>query len=140
MEEAHADLALVRQALGAEQHGLASNVVEHLLETYGSISESILRYLERDRQLAESVDAGLPSTKAEIPFAIQHEMALTLCDLMIRRMHFIHEAPDQGLGAMYEIADIARKHLGWGEAELMDQIAAYQAEVALTRKYQEEIA
>jgi glycerol-3-phosphate dehydrogenase len=88
--------------------------------------------------LEARLNPGLPYLKAEIAFAIQHEMALTLNDLLLRRMHFIHEAPNQGLDQALPIAAAMAGLLGWTPAETARQVQAYEHQVALTRRYRAE--
>jgi glycerol-3-phosphate dehydrogenase len=83
--------------------------------------------------LGERIVSGLPYIKAEAIHAIRYEMALTLCDFMIRRTRLIYEAPDQGLGKAREVAEIMAPHLGWGSGEIERQLTLYRDEVALVR-------
>lgn len=72
---------------------------------------------------------------ARVACAVRHEMAMTLCDSLIRRLHLIHEAPDQGLAAAPEAARVMALLLGWSEAEVQGEIERYRQAVAMTRRY-----
>lgn len=74
--------------------------------------------------------------RGQVVRAARHEMAVTLCDCLIRRLHIIHELPDQGLAVAPAAARLLAPMLGWTEAEVQAQVEQYQAAVALTRRWQ----
>ncbi len=79
---------------------------------------------------------GPPDPVGLVARAVRHEMAVTLCDCLIRRLHLIHELPDQGLAFAPEAARRMAPVLGWTEAVVQAQVEQYQAAVALTRRWQ----
>lgn len=105
----------------------------HLVETYGGDARWILGYGEENPALGEPVVPGLPYLLAEALYAVQHEMALTLGDVLIRRTHVIYDARDGGLGRARAVAEVIAPRLGWDAAEIERQLADYAAQVALTR-------
>jgi glycerol-3-phosphate dehydrogenase len=78
---------------------------------------------------------GLPHLRAEVHYAIQHEMALSLPDVLIRRTHVIYESRDAGLPPAHAIAALMAERLDWDTAEQERQIAEYRRQVALTRSF-----
>jgi glycerol-3-phosphate dehydrogenase len=114
---------------------LDRQVLEHLALTYGHASADVLALVERDPQLGARVLPDLPHIRAEIPYAIQHEMAMTLNDWMIRRTHIMHEDAEQGLGYAPEVAAMMAPHLGWDAVETERQVQAYNTQVKLSQKY-----
>jgi len=80
----------------------------------------------------------LPYLKAEVLYAVQHEMALNLCDVLIRRTHVIYETQDGGVGQAQAVAELIAPLLGWGEGEVKRQVANYATQVALTRRWRPE--
>ncbi|MCS7284033.1 MAG: glycerol-3-phosphate dehydrogenase/oxidase [Anaerolineae bacterium] len=108
-------------------------VARHLTETYGGDARWILGYLEENPALGEPIVPGLPYLLAEALYAIGHEMALTLSDVLIRRTHVIYEARDGGLSRARTVAGVMAPRLGWDEAEIERQLADYAAQVAQTR-------
>ncbi len=110
-----------RTALGARvRAALPGPLAERLLWLYGVDCEAILRR-------GASTLAGNPDTlRAEITHAIEHEMALTLEDLLERRTRLLLFAPDQGLGAVDEVAAIAGARLGWDATRTASEIEAYR--------------
>jgi hypothetical protein len=69
--------------------------------------------------------------------AAQHEMALTLCDVLIRRIHMIYETRGGGLEEARAVAQLMVPRLDWDEVEIERQVAEYTAQVALTHSWRE---
>ena len=110
-------------------------MLEHLVLTYGPASADVLAPVDRDPGLGTRVVPDLPYIRAEVPYAIQHEMAMTLTDWMIRRTHIMHEDAEQGLGYASEVAAMMALHLGWDAAETERQVQAYNKQVKLSQSY-----
>ncbi|HID87623.1 MAG TPA: glycerol-3-phosphate dehydrogenase, partial [Anaerolineae bacterium] len=108
----------------------------HLLTAYGVGYARVLGLIEADEALAEPIVEGLPYIWAELPHAIQVEMALTLDDFLVRRTHIIYEAEDQGVSRAGEVAERMAPLLGWGPREVERQVERYAEQVALTRMYE----
>lgn len=108
-------------------------VARHLAETYGGDARWILGYVEENPALGDPIVPGLPYLLAEALYAVGHEMALTLSDVLIRRTHVLYEAPDGGLSRARTVAEVMASRLGWDQAEVERQLADYAAQVALTR-------
>ncbi len=64
---------------------LDAEIIEHLVYTYGSEYQILVRCAKEQPELAERTDPNLPVTKAEIVHAARQEMALTLADVVQRR-------------------------------------------------------
>lgn len=73
----------------------------------------------------------------EVDRIVEEEMALTLCDVLIRRTRLFYEALDQGLSLAGAVAARIGPALNWDEAERRRQVALYESEVALNRAWRE---
>lgn len=118
--------------------GLSDEVASHLVATYGTETPRVLKLLEEEPSLAERITPDLPAIKARVVYAVRHEMALTLGDVLERRTHVQTLAADQGWGAAEAIADLMAAELGWTPVERAAQIARYRQEAALSRHWQDE--
>jgi glycerol-3-phosphate dehydrogenase len=96
-----------------------------------------LAHLEKDAFLGQPIVPELPYLMAESLFAVQHEMAMTLCDVLIRRMHVIYESRDGGLGRARDVAELIAAPLGWNREEVERQVAEYADQVSLTQGWRE---
>jgi len=113
-------------------------VGKHLMEAYGGDAAWVLAYAEENPSLAERIVPGLPYLMGEVLYAVQHEMALTLCDVLIRRTHVIYETLDGGLEQVRDVAELMARRLGWDEEEIERQVADYVAQVALVHQWREQ--
>ncbi|MBL7490947.1 glycerol-3-phosphate dehydrogenase/oxidase [Frankia sp. AgB1.9] len=122
----------------AERAGLHVARIEHLLRRYGTLTEELV-----DLVVAEpSLGAALPGAEAylavEALYAVTHEGALRLEDVLTRRTRISFEAADRGLAAAGPVAELVAPVLGWDEARIRAEIELYEARVAAERASQEE--
>ncbi len=116
--------------------GVDESLGKHLVDVYGNDATWVLAYAEENPNLGERIVPELPYLMAEILYALQHEMALTLCDVLIRRTHVIYEARGGGVGQeAHAVAELMAPRLGWDEAEIERQVTDYAAQVALTQQW-----
>lgn len=97
----------------AARAGLPLSTVEHLLNRYGSASTDLLTMIDRDRTLANPLTATDGYLAAEAVYAVTHEGALDLDDVLSRRTRISIEYPDRGLAAVDQVADLVAPHLDW---------------------------
>ena len=103
-------------------------LAEHLAGSYGSRWRGVWKEIA-DHGAQRLVDA-LPYTIGEVRYCVRHEMALTLGDLLIRRMHLAYETRDHGLDAAPRVAEIVAPLLGWDFSAQRRAVQDYEAEVA----------
>ena len=77
--------AFLRQALATGPRVGNERFTEHLVYTYGSEYQNLMKYVVKQPELARKIDPPLPVTAVEVQHAIQSEMALTLADVIGRR-------------------------------------------------------
>jgi glycerol-3-phosphate dehydrogenase len=136
LAEASFDLDQEVTRLAAKYPDLDRDVATHLAVTYGPASSAVMAFALDDAEMRSRLVPDLPYILAEVPYAIQHEMALTLGDVLVRRMHVIHEARDQGAGCAPLVAATMARCLGWSEAELDQQVDDYRSLVAQSRAFE----
>ena len=117
--------------------GLDADVAKHLARAYGEDAELMLEAVRGDRALGERILPPHPYVWAEVPHAVGHEMAMSLDDLLIRRLHLFYEARDGGLSVARAVAErMAREPgIGWVAAEVERQVERYRASVEATRGF-----
>ena len=108
-------LAAVQPAAGrlAEDYGVTRAAVEHLLGRYGTLAEEVLDLIRADAGLARPLAAGHPYLRAEVAYAVTHENALHVEDVLMRRTRLFIESADAGAGAAAEVSAIMGRLLGW---------------------------
>jgi glycerol-3-phosphate dehydrogenase len=107
-------LAAVQPAVGrlAEDYGVPRAAVEHLLGRYGTLAAEVLELVKDDAALGRPLAPGHPYLRAEVAYAVSHEGALHLEDVLMRRTRLFIEAADSGAAAA-EVAVIMGRLLGW---------------------------
>ncbi len=116
------DLDDVRARL-CEFEFLSGDCIARLLSIYGARSLDIAM-LARDRdELAQSLDIHGTVLAAEVAFALRHEYARNLTDIVHRRL-MTGLSPDQGESSAENVASIAAKEARWTSAETQKQLAA----------------
>jgi glycerol-3-phosphate dehydrogenase len=108
-------LAAVQAGAGrlAEDYGVSRAVVEHLLGRYGTLASGVLDLIRADPGLARPLAEGHPYLRAEVAYAVTHEDALHVEDVLMRRMRLFIESADSGTGAAAEVSTIMGRLLGW---------------------------
>jgi glycerol-3-phosphate dehydrogenase len=113
----------------AIEYGVDEKSVTHLLNRYGSLISEVLELIVEDKKLAQLLSPDLPYLKAEIVYAVTHEGALTVDDVISRRTRLAFEAPHAGIELADEIAALIAPYLGWGAKEKKASVAAYREQV-----------
>jgi glycerol-3-phosphate dehydrogenase len=110
----------------AEDYNLPKDAVEHLLERYGTLAEEVLELTRADPALAGPLLDGYPYLGAEVAYAVTHEGALHVGDVLTRRIRLFFEAPEGGAAAAASVAAIMGGLLGWGAATEAAEVGSYR--------------
>lgn len=70
-------------------HGWQAKGLEDYLSVYGTDAGEILQLIEADSSLAETIHPLYPFTKAEIKWHMEQEMAITVEDILARRLRLL---------------------------------------------------
>lgn len=104
--------------------GLDLQVIEHLVSRYGLEAAAVLS-LGRDRNLLRRLHPEALYLEAEVAWAVEQEMALSLDDILARRMRLAFEVADHGASVAGRTAQIAGPLLDWTDGEATRQAVAY---------------
>jgi len=110
--------------------------VEHLLNRYGSCVHELLAMLRADPSLAEPLPGADDYLRVEARYAVTHEGARHLDDVLARRMRVSIEAWDRGVAAAQTVADLMAGPLSWDDEQKQREIDHYLARVAAERDSQ----
>ncbi len=122
-----------------EEHGIAPDIADHLIETFGSRIPDLLEALAKTPSGAERIHPQLPHIWAELTYALDHEMTLALDDFLIRRTHIFSLEKHQGLDVYEKILPVLSKRLGWSKKEEEKQVARLKMKVALTQEFRKKL-
>jgi len=125
-------LAAVRAGAGrlAEDYQVSRAAVEHLLDRYGTLAGEVLDLIRADPGLAQPLGEGHPYLRAEVAYAVTHEDALHVEDVLVRRMRLFIESADSGTGMAAEVSTIMGRLLGWNRRKRAAEARRYLELVA----------
>jgi glycerol-3-phosphate dehydrogenase len=123
------------EALGAE-YGLHPYRVRHVLDRYGSMIGEVLGPGLTDPALLQTVPAAPDYLMAEIRYAVTHEGALHLEDVLTRRTRISIEYPHRGVESAPAVTEVIGSILGWTAETAAAEVANYVARVEAERSSQ----
>jgi glycerol-3-phosphate dehydrogenase len=98
--------------------------------------DSFRRWLE-EPGARDPIVPALPYLWAEACEAVEAEMAVSLSDVLVRRLGVFYEDPDQGRSVARIVAQRIAEHLGWTATQVEAEVNAYEELVADHRKFKE---
>ncbi|QGZ56605.1 glycerol-3-phosphate dehydrogenase/oxidase [Paraburkholderia acidiphila] len=101
----------------------------HLGERYGSEARFVSDLLQADTRLVKPIVEGLPYTEAEVLYAVRHELAGSVDDVLSRRMRARLMARDASARAAERVGEILQSELGLGAEAIANQVRDYIASV-----------
>ncbi|MGW4770860.1 glycerol-3-phosphate dehydrogenase [Nocardia sp. NPDC004278] len=128
----------------AQRAGLPVATVEHLLGRYGSGVSELFDLITAEPELAEPLPGADEYLGAEVVYAVTHEGALHLDDVLTRRTRISIETADRGLTAAPAVAYLIGARLGWDAATTDREVTRYrervEAELAANKAADDESA
>ena len=112
--------------------------VEHLLQRYGSLATELLDLCAADPVLAEQLSGADDYLAAEVVYAVSHEGARHLDDVLTRRTRISIETWDRGIAAAAPVACLMAPILGWSDEQQRKEIEHYLARVEAERASQQQ--
>jgi glycerol-3-phosphate dehydrogenase len=123
----------------SRRSGLEVRRIDHLLGRYGGLVDDLLDLVAWRPELG----APLPGTEdylaAEVVYAVTHEGARHLDDVLARRTRISIETFDRGTLAVTAAADLMAAELGWDRSRRDDEVDHYLRRVEAERQSQEKL-
>jgi glycerol-3-phosphate dehydrogenase len=143
LHELGEDVAATKQATekrplpGAVGLGFDVDTATHLCGVYGSRAPLLAERMRAEPALAQRLDPELPYVWAEIEFAVTHDLARTIEDVLGRRVPLLLVGRNQGLDVCERVGDLMARLLDWSPAQRGAMLDEYRAEVGLSRRWKE---
>lgn len=114
-------------AARARKLNIEPATLDHLTSSYGADANIVLDIVENDSSLTERICPDFPPIMAEIPFCVTNESAMSLEDLLFRRMRLglVHQG--QCLDAIPKVAKLVKSCLDWTDARTQLEIETTQS-------------
>lgn len=106
--------------------GITPSQITRLVYTYGTKTIDILDAALADEDLARPLTPTSEMLVAEVLYAVEHEMAMTTTDFLLRRTSLGLKA-NQGREEAPRVASIIGQYLDRSEKEIADDLAQYEA-------------
>lgn len=124
----------------AKAADLPADVALRLANVYGSRAKDVAAYVGEGDAMRERVCPDRDVIYAEVAFAVERELGLTVDDVLVRRTSLSLTAKDQGVGAAERVADVMAERLGWTPAERQANLDEFMHSVELSRGFRKELA
>lgn len=108
-------------------HGASVDYEASHLSVYGSDAVQIKNLMSRDTSLTEKIHPNYPYTKAEVVWMVQNEMALTVEDILARRIRLLFLDARAAMEAAPIVAQTMATQLNTGAAWINEQVAAFNS-------------
>ena len=112
----------------AREHDLPEHLVERLLWRHGSRVPAVLDIADDETGHDEILPGG-GYLAAEAIYAVRHEGALHLEDVLARRMRISIETVDRGTEIAERVAVLIAPELGWSADDIVDEVQAWNDRV-----------
>ncbi|MGN6678039.1 MAG: glycerol-3-phosphate dehydrogenase/oxidase [Streptosporangiaceae bacterium] len=131
------------QALWNSRHSIARSSglhvarIEHLLGRYGGLTGELLEMIAADPGLGKPLAGADDYLRVEAVYAVTHEGARHLDDVLARRTHISIETWDRGLTSAQEVAGLMAGPMKWRHRQVTREVDHYHARIEAERKSQE---
>jgi glycerol-3-phosphate dehydrogenase len=113
------ELASIPEIAAAHPEAAARLVARH-----GTHAPAVIA-VGAESGLLRPLVAGRPFLEAEVAWAVRHELALSVDDVLSRRLRLSPELPDRGEAVAPRVAEIMGRELGWGETRVSLEAETY---------------
>jgi glycerol-3-phosphate dehydrogenase len=121
----------------ARRSGLHVARIDHLLGRYGGRIDDLLELVADERLLAAPLEGAEDYLAAEVVYAVTHEGARHLDDVLARRTRISIETFDRGVAAAPHVARLMGERLGWDRTRLSAEVDHWMRRVEAERQSQQ---
>lgn len=109
----------------AHEFGLSAEIAQHLAGKFGARATDVAALAKHDPDLARPLVEELPPLRAEVIYAIRHEMAVGIEDILARRIGLEFYSWKDAVTAAPVVADLLARHCHWPESTRHEALAHY---------------
>lgn len=125
-----------QRVLLARRSGLHVARIDHLLSRYGGLVDDLVDLVTSRRALALPLQGAEDYLAAEVVYAVTHEGARHLDDVLTRRTRISIETFDRGVAAAPAAARLMAEELGWSQERIDEEVDHYLRRVEAERQSQ----
>jgi glycerol-3-phosphate dehydrogenase len=125
-----------QRVLLARRSGLHVARIDHLLGRHGGLVDDLLALVRELPELGRPLEGADDYLAAEVVYAVTHEGARHLDDVLTRRTRISIETFDRGVASAPAAARLMAGELGWSEARVEQEVDHYLRRVEAERQSQ----
>jgi len=111
------------------EHPVSERTARHLTAKFGTASEKVLELTTENPELLQTILAGGHAVRAEVVYAIRYEMAVTIEDVLARRIGMQLYSWSDCIDAAPVVGSLMQKELKWTTGYTRDAIRNYQVKI-----------
>jgi glycerol-3-phosphate dehydrogenase len=111
------------------EFGLEEPSARHLAQKFGTGAAEVVLWTKTDPELRRSIVSGAAAIRAEIVHAIRREMAVTIEDVLARRLGLEYFSWELAVEAAPVVASYLAAELGWSEAQKSEAVSGYVGKI-----------
>jgi glycerol-3-phosphate dehydrogenase len=123
-DRADLDRLAAELAVDAALSPIHPEAAPRLVARHGTEATGVVA-LARELDLLRPLIAGRPFLEAEVAWAVRHEFAFSVDDVLSRRLRLSPEMADRGASVAPRVAEIMGRELGWDNARAGEEAARY---------------
>jgi glycerol-3-phosphate dehydrogenase len=114
----------------AGEYGVPSSLASHLVGKFGSLADRVCALSREQPGLAELLVPGFPAIRAEVAYSIREEMAMSIEDVLARRLGLQYYDWNLTAAAAPVVAELLAREHGWSQEQQGKEITAYTEKVS----------
>ena len=111
------------------QYGIATDTARHLVEKYGTCAVQVLELAQKEPHLGEPLVAGLAPIRAEVVYTVREEMALSIEDVLARRIGLQLFGWKEAIAAAPVVGSLLARELDWSSSNTQNAIEEYVSQI-----------
>jgi glycerol-3-phosphate dehydrogenase len=106
------------------------STAQHLAEKFGTASLRVLEIAKQDSRYASPIVQGLPYIQAEVVYSVRQEMAMTIEDVLARRIGLQLFSWAASIKAAPVVGSLMSQQLGWSAEETNQEVEQYVQKIS----------
>jgi len=113
----------------AAAYPISQETAHHLAAKFGTLAWKVLELTKENRSLTQAILAGGPAIQAEVIYAVREEAALTIEDVLARRLGVQFYSWREAIQSAPVVGALMAQELHWSDAETKSAITAYVGKI-----------
>jgi glycerol-3-phosphate dehydrogenase len=106
-------------------YGVPSSTIRNLTKKFGGLCTQVLNLAREDPSLGSPIVEGSPHIQAEVIYCVREEMAVSIEDILVRRLGLQFYDWRLSAQAAPVVGHILSRELGWSPARVRTEVTAY---------------